>query len=129
MEYEFSQDYLYINNKFIMKESSFKKIKENIKNEYETPKKDIKGYLVKFNVKNTKKEYLRVTITEVTITPKLFIGASNDDLFKVFTFSPEEYKKYKISESLIKKMIKAIKNDSISFEEKESITDFLMSNK
>lgn len=126
MEFDTSKDYFYIDNKLIVKEDSFKKIKDYIKKEYDAPKKDVNGFLIKFNVKDNSKEYMRVTLTQITITPKLFIGASDNDLFKVFTYTPEEYKKYGLTESIIKKMMKAVKNNLVSFEkDKDSITDLI----
>ena len=126
MEYDREKDYLYIDNDLITSDTSFKKIKDTIKKDYDAPKKNVKGFLVKFNIKDSKKEYMSIIITQITITPKLFIGATDDDLFKVFTYSPEEYKKYGLTESIVKKCIKAVKDNLISFENnKDSITDLL----
>jgi hypothetical protein len=126
MNFDTSKDYFYIDNKLIVKDTTFKKIKDYIKKEYEPPKKDVNGYLIKFNVKDTNKEYMRVTVTQITITPKLFIGASDNDFFKVFTYTPEEYKKYGLTENIIKKMMKAVKNNLVSFEtDKDSITELI----
>ncbi len=121
-----TKDYLYVDDDLIVSDKTFKKIKEYMKNEYEAPKKNIKGFLIKFNIKNTSKVFMNVSCTQITITPKLFIGSIDDDLFQIFTYSPEEMKKYGFKKSHLKYMMKAIKNDLISFEKSRiTVTELL----
>jgi hypothetical protein len=69
---------------------------------------------------------MNVSCTQITITPKLFIGSIDDDLFQIFTYSPEEMKKYGFKKSHLKYMMKAIKNDLISFEKSRiTVTELL----
>jgi hypothetical protein len=121
-----TKDYLYVGGDLIASDKTFKKIKEYVKNEYDAPKKNIKGFLIKFNIKKTSKVFMNVSCTQITITPKLFIGATDDDMFQIFTYSPEEIKKHGFKKSHLKYMMKAIKKDLISFEKSRiTITELL----
>jgi len=121
-----TKDHLYVGGERVASEKTLKKIKEYVKTEFDPPKKNLKGFLIKFNIKNTSKLFMNVTCTQITITPKLFIGASDDDMFQLFTYSSDEIKKYGFKKSHIKYMMKAIKNDLISFEKsKITITELL----
>jgi hypothetical protein len=121
-----TKDHLYVGGERVASEKTMKKIKEYVKTEFDPPKKNLKGFLIKFNIKNTSKLFMNVTCTQITITPKLFIGASDDDMFQLFTYSSDEIKKYGFKKSHIKYMMKAIKNDLISFEKsKITITELL----
>ena len=121
-----TKDYLYVGGEIVASEKTMKKIKEYVKKEYDAPKKNIKGFLIKVNIKNTPKLFMSISCTQITITPKLFIGAIDDDMYQVFTYSSDEIKKYGFKKSHLKYMMKAIKNDLISFEKtKTTITELL----
>ena len=121
-----TKDHLYVSGDLIASDKTMKKIKEYVKTEFDPPKKNLKGFLIKFNIKNTSKVLMTITCTQITITPKLFIGATDDDMFQVFSYSPDEIKKYGFKKSHLKYMMNAIKNDLISFEKsKITITELL----
>ncbi len=121
-----TKEHLYVGGDLIASDKSIKKIKEYVKSEFDPPKKNIKGFLIKFNIKKTSKIFITVTCTQITITPKLFIGAIDDDMYQVFTYSPDEIKKHGFKKSHLKYMMKAIKNDLISFEKtRTTITELL----
>ena len=121
-----TKDYLYVGGDLIASDKTMKKIKEYVKTEFDAPKKNLKGFLIKFNMKKTSKVFMNVTCTQITITPKLFIGSTDDDMFQVFTYSLDEIKKYGFKKSHLKYMMKAVKNDLISFEKsKITITELL----
>ncbi len=111
-----TKEHLYVGGDLIASDKSIKKIKEFVKEEFDPPKKNIKGYLIKINVKKTSKIFMTITCTQITITPKLFIGTTDDDMYQVFTYSTEEIKKHGFKKSHMKYMMKAIKNNLISFE-------------
>ncbi len=111
-----TKEHLYVGGDLIASDKSIKNIKQYVKQEFDAPKKNIKGYLVKVNIKKTQKIFVTVTCTQITITPKLFIGATDDDMYQVFTYSTEEMKKHGFKKSHIKYMMKAIKNHLVSFE-------------
>ena len=121
-----TKDYLYVGGDLIASDKTMKKIKEYVKTEFDPPKKNLKGFLIKFNIKKTSKVFMTVTCTQITITPKLFIGATDDDMFQVFTYSLDEIKKYNFKKLHLKYMMKAVKNNLISFEKsKITITELL----
>ena len=82
-----TKDHLYVGGDLIVSDKSFKKIKDYVKSEFDPPKKNIKGFLIKFNIKNTCKIFMNVSVTQITITPKMFIGAIDNDMFQIFTYS------------------------------------------
>ena len=121
-----TKNYLYVGGDLIASDKSIKNIKDYVKQEFDAPKKNLKGYLIKVNIKKTSKIFMNVSCTQITITPKLFIGAIDDDMFQIFTYSPEEIKKHGFKKSHLKYMMKAIKNDLISFEKSRiTITELL----
>ncbi len=48
-----TKEHLYVGGDLIASDKSIKKIKEFVKEEFDPPKKNIKGYLIKINVKKT----------------------------------------------------------------------------
>ena len=121
-----TKDHLYVGGDLIASDKSFKKIKDYIKSDFDPPKKNIKGYIIKLNIKNTSTIFMNVSCTQITITPKLYIGAKDDDMFQIFSYSLDEIKKFGFKKSHLKYMIKAIKNDLISFEKSRvTITELL----
>jgi hypothetical protein len=81
----------------------------------------MKGYLIHIDINKKNKILLQIEISQVTITPKLLVGPKDDDAFQTFTYTSDELIKNNFKMSHIKKMMKAIKNNMISFE-KSSIT-------
>jgi hypothetical protein len=69
---------------------------------------------------------LSINCGQITITPKLFIGPKDDDTFQTFTYTKDELINNGFKMTHIKKMMKAIKNNLISFEKSSiSITELL----
>jgi hypothetical protein len=111
-----TKNYLYVGGDLVVSDKSIKKIKEFVKSEFDPPKKNIKGFLIKVNIKNTCKIFMNVSVTQITITPKMFIGATDDDMFQIFTYSPDEMIKYGFKKGQLELMMNAIKNHLVSFE-------------
>jgi hypothetical protein len=93
-----------------------KDIKTAIKNDYDAPKKNIKGFIIRLKIDKNNKKPLRINCCQITLTPKLFIGPKDDDILQTFIYTTDELLKYGFKLNHIKKMMKAIKNNTISFE-------------
>ncbi len=121
-----SKDHMFISNELILSEKTTKALKEQLKKNFEPPTKNIKGYIIRIDLDKKNKIPLNINCGQVTITPKLFIGPKDDDTFQTFTYTIDELIKYGFKLSQIKKMIKAIKNNTISFQKASiSITELL----
>jgi len=121
-----SINHVYVSNELVASEKTMKEIKEKIKKNFEEPKQNLKGYIIRLKVDQNNKNPLIVSCTQVTITKKLFVDALDDDAFQTFTYTSDELIKNGFKMSHIKKMIKAIKNNLISFEKSSiSITELL----
>jgi len=89
-------------------------------------KKDIKGFLIRITINNKEKYILNINCVQITLTPKLFIGPKDDDASQIFTYTEDELLKNGFKLSHIKKMMRAIKKNLISFEKSNiSITELL----
>ncbi len=115
-----SLDHLFINNKLIISGKTTKDIKEQLQ-KFENPSKDISVFVIRIKLNPKNKTILGINCTQQTLTTKLKLIAGDDDMFQSFTYSQEELIKYGFKLSHLKSMMKAIKNDLISFE-KSSIT-------
>jgi hypothetical protein len=116
-----TKEHLYVDNKLITSQKTFKAIKEEIKRDYENPLKNIHGFFISMKINKKGKIPLTVTCLQITISPNLFIGPTADDAFQSFTYNTNELKKYGFKLSHIKKMMRAIRKNTVSFE-KDSIS-------
>jgi hypothetical protein len=116
-----SLEHLYIDNELITSQKTFKAIKELIKQEYEKPSDNIHGFLISMKINKNSKTPLIINCSQITITPKLFVGPQEDDAFQSFTYNINELIKYGFKLVHIKKMMRAIKKNTVSFE-KDSIS-------
>lgn len=118
--------HIFIGNELIASEKTTKLLKDYIKNNFEEPTKNLKGYIIHIDINNKSKIPLQIELTQVTITKKLMVGPKDDDAFQTFTYTPDELLNNGFKMSHIKKMMKAIKNNKISFEKSSiSITELL----
>ena len=121
-----SKVHIFVGNELIASEKTTKVLKDYVKNNFEEPTKNIKGYIIYLDIDKKNKTPLQVELTQVTITPKLIVGPKDDDAFQTFTYTSDELLKNSFKISHIKKMIKAIKNNMISFEKSSiSITELI----
>ena len=103
-----------------------KKIKDEIKKQINEPPKEIKVFIVGFKISEKSSIPLRINCSQFTITPKLSLVFRSDDIAQSITYSKDELKKKKFRLYDIKKIINAIKNDTISFATSSvSISDIL----
>jgi hypothetical protein len=123
---DIKQDHVFINNKMVLSAKSLKSIKEKIKESFENPKKDVKCYIVSIAIHTNYKHPLTINCSQYTITPKLNLVYKDDDVSQTFTFSEKELLDYNFKLDYIKKIIKAIKKNLISFETSSvSISDVI----
>jgi len=118
---DISQNHLFINNKIIISAKLIKSLKQQIKEDFENPDKDLKCFIVTISLQPNYKYPLTINCSQYTITPKLFLVSKDDDVSQTFTYSEKELIKYNFKLSHIKKIIKALKKDLVSFE-KSSVT-------
>jgi hypothetical protein len=111
-----STSYLFVGGDIVAEEKTPAEIKKYVKETFEPPKKDVKGYLITLKINKTSNEPIIVNCVEVTITPNLMVKSTEDDGFQTFVYTLDDYKKYGFKMSHIKKIIKAVKDESISFE-------------
>jgi hypothetical protein len=118
--------HMFVSNDLVASEKTTKTVKDYIKNNYDEPKKNIKGFIIRIDIDKKSKSILSVELTQVTITPKLFVGSKDDDAFQTFTYTSDELLDNGFKMSHVKKMMKAIKKNLISFEKSSiSITELL----
>lgn len=104
--------YLYYKNKLLLSANTMKKLKEQIKEEINEPSKDIKVFVISFGIYEQSTKPFRITCSQFTLTPRLSLVVKSDDMSQIITYSKDD--KFKLSH--IVKIIKAIKDDKISFE-------------
>lgn len=118
--------YLYYKGKPILSAETMTKLKKKIKENIDPPEKEIKVFVLSFGKHKNKKNLFIVNCTGFTITKKLSLVMTDDDIGQTITYSEEELEKRKFKLSDIQKIIKAINNNKISFEKLSvSITDVL----
>jgi hypothetical protein len=113
-------DHMFVGGDIVASEKSFTDIKKSVKKNYDAPKKDIKGYVIRIKIDKKEKDILSIFCKQVTITPKLFIKSTDEDGFQLFTYSLSDLIKYGFKLTQLKKIMKAIKNNEISYK-KDSV--------
>jgi|SaaInlStandDraft_4_1057021.scaffolds.fasta_scaffold31178_3 hypothetical protein len=118
--------YLYFKKEPILSANTMKELKKKIKKEIDKPNKEIKVHVIEFNKTCTSNRLFMIACNQQTITPSLSLLTRDDDNGHTITYSKEELKKRKFKVSDIKKIIKAIQKQTISFSKATvSISDIL----
>jgi hypothetical protein len=113
-------------NKPILQGMTLNDVKKEIKKNIDSPKKDKTIFLISFGKSKNKEKMFFVHCEESTITTDLGLITSARHKGKMITYSRDELKKRKFKVSDIVKIIKAVKNSTISMSTpKSSITDVL----
>ena len=121
-----SMSHLFVGNEIVASEKTAKLIKQYVKENYEPPKKNIKGFIIRITIDIKDKTPIYINCVETTITPKLSIGPRGDDASQSFTFTKDELMKYGFKMGYVYEMIDAVNNNLISFEKSSiSITDLM----
>ena len=113
---DIKMEHLFINNKVVVTAKGLKSLKLKVKEDFENPKKDIKCFIISLSIKPDYKFPLTINCSQFTITPKLNLLYKDDDMAQTFTYSKNELLEYKFKLSHLKKIMKALKKDLISFE-------------
>jgi len=111
-----SKSHLFVGGDLVASEKSTKNLKDYIKQSYNPPKKNLKAYLIRIKINKTSSTPLIINCTEMTITPKLTIKSEDDDGFQTVKYSKIELSKYGFKIAHVKKLIKAIKNETVDFD-------------
>jgi hypothetical protein len=108
--------HLFMNNKIIVSAKTLPSLKKKIKEDFDNPEKDIKCFIVSLSLDLNYKYPLMINCSSYTITPKLSLISIDDDVSQTFTYSKKELEEYSFKLSHIKKIIKVLKKDLVSFE-------------
>ena len=111
-----SQTHLFVGGDLAASGKTPKEVKDYIKKTYNAPSKDIKSYLITLKINKTSDEPLIINCKELTITPKLIIKSTEDDGFQTFIYTKNDIIKFGFKMLHVKKIINAIKTESVSFE-------------
>jgi len=111
-----SEYHIFIKNKIILSAKILPDIKKKIKEDVENPKKDIKCFIIRISINKNYKFPLTVNCSQYTITPKLAFVYKDDDMSQTFTYSESELEKFNFKLTHLYKIMKALKEDLISFE-------------
>ena len=107
--------HIFINNKIVVSAKTIPGLKKEIK-EFDNPEKEIKCFIVRLSLDSDYKFPLMINCSSYTITPKLSLISMDEDVSQTFTFSKKELEEYNFKLSYIKKIIKVLKKELISFE-------------
>ncbi len=106
--------HLFRNNKNILSANTFKMLKDELK-QFEEPSKNLKVYLIQFNIDPKYKYPLMINCTQNTLTPKLNLVINDEDMTTSVTYTPDELLKYGFKKNHLTKIMKAMKDDLISY--------------
>ena len=121
-----SMYHLFVGNEIISSEKIMRLLENDIKKNFDPPKKQIKGYIIRMKIDKNNKSIISINCDQVTITEKLIIKSLESDGFQTFTYTTDELIKHGFKMSHIKKMMKAIKNHTVRFDKSFiSITELL----
>jgi hypothetical protein len=101
--------HIFINNKIVVSAKTLPSLKKKIKEEFDNPEKDIKCFMISLSLDPSYKYPLMINCSSYTITPKLSLLSTDEDVSQTFTFSKKELEEYSFKLSYIKKNNKSLK--------------------
>lgn len=109
--------YLYHEYKPILSANNLKQLRQEIKNNINPLKKDKKMFVVHFGINddNNKKMFV-INCVQYTLTKSLTLVIKDDDYGQTIIYSKKELEKRKFKLTDIVKIMKAIDENTISFE-------------
>jgi len=115
--YDMSKYHLFKSSgtKSYISDSTITKLKKTIKENVKPPTKNTKVYIVSFFLKTESDNPLRIVCGQYTLTPKLALVMEDEDTALTIKYSKDELKEYGFKKEHIKKIIKAIKEETASF--------------
>ena len=121
-----SMSHLFVGNELVSSHKLPKLLRDDVKKNFDAPKKPIKGYIIRMKIDKNIKSIISINCDQVTINEKLIIKSLESDGFQTFTYTTDELIKHGFKMSHIKKMMKAIKNHTVKFDKSFiSITELL----
>ncbi len=102
-------------NKSLLSENTMPKLKNAIKQNVKPPNKNTKVFTIDFALKPESEYPLRIVCAQFTLTPKLALVTKDDDMSLTIRYSQEELKQYGFKKDHIKKIMKAIIDETASF--------------
>ena len=108
--------HVFINNEIVVSAKALPSLKKKIKEEFDNPDENIKCFIVSLSLDKDYKYPLMINCSSYTITPKLSLVYKDENVSQTFTYSKKELEKYNFKLSHIKKIMKALKKDLVSFE-------------
>lgn len=108
--------HVFINNEIVVSAKALPSLKKKIKEEFDNPDENIKCFIVRISLDKDYKYPLMINCSSYTITPKLSLVYKDENVSQTFTYSKKELEKYNFKLSHIKKIMKALKKDLVSFE-------------
>lgn len=126
----YNKDYIHLfkksSSKYIICEKTIQKLKKAIKENIKEPNKDIDVYLIKFKINLNSNYPITISCAPYIITENLNLITNHDDVAITIKYSSDELKKYGLKKNHISKIINAVKNNKISFNQlTENISNIL----
>jgi hypothetical protein len=113
-------------SKYIISEKTIPKLEKIIKEEITPPKKDIPVFVIRFRFDLDNDIPLRIIATPYIITNKLNLIINSNNVGLTIEYSKSELNKFGFDKEHIKKIIKAIKEETASFTDlSDNITHIL----
>ncbi len=102
-------------SKSLLSEKTMPKLKKAIKENIKPPSKNKKVYTIEFSLNIDDIYPLRIICGQYTLTSKLALVMEDDDIALTIEYTQDELKKYGFQKEHIKKIIKAIKEQTATF--------------
>lgn len=112
--------HLIVSNELISSHKLPKLLRDDVKKNFDPPKKPIKGYIVRMKIDKNEKNIIGISCVQVTITEKLIVKSLDGDEFQTLTYTKDELLKHGFKMSHLKKLMKAIRTYQI-----KSINSFI----
>ncbi len=115
--YDMSKYHLFTKtgNKSYLSEKTIGNLKKIIKDTVKAPNKDIKVYIINFFLHPNTENPLKILCGQYTLTTKLVLVMKDDDVSITINYSQDEFEKYGFKKEHIQKIIKAIKENTVSY--------------
>lgn len=104
---------MFIGNEIVSSQKTPKLLRDDVKKNFDPPKKPIKGYIVRMKIDKNEKDIISISCVQVTINEKLIVKALDGDEFQTLTYTKDELLKNSFKISHLKKLMKAIRTYQI----------------
>lgn len=108
-----SISHLFVANELVSSHKLPKLLREDVKKNFDPPKKPIKGYIIRMKIDKNEKNIISINCDQVTINEKLIIKGLEEDGYQTLTYTNNEIMKNGFKMSHLKKLMKAIRTYKI----------------